>query len=240
MLRVLLYVAFAYGALAEIIGGAQWDAVRTGLDDFTDLPNAALIVGSVNDGRLFVAEKGTATVGSNYLTASFTKVYVGAIVMKLIQDGIMSLTDKPQDYLTWWTAVDERKDVTVQQLLSFTSGFVVTNASDESVTCVDVQNNSATTLEQCVKSIYENFFDYTPGSTYYYGSVHQQILGLMVEKATDKSWKTLFADILTTPTGMTKTAYFGQYNPRIAGEWLRPHTRTKNRTCVHIFMYAYM
>ena len=47
------------------------------------------------------------------------------VIMDLVEQGVMSLDDRPQDYLAWWTSdpADPRSEITLEQLLSFTSGF---------------------------------------------------------------------------------------------------------------------
>ena len=47
------------------------------------------------------------------------------ILMRLVEEGVLSLSDNPQDYLSFWTesSDDARSRITLAHLLSFTSGF---------------------------------------------------------------------------------------------------------------------
>jgi len=91
-----------------------------------------------------------------------------------VDEGALALSDSPQRYLTWWTsdATDPRSRVTLEQLLSFTSGLSGGDGlalGDEGVPCIEDAN---TTLEACAQNSYEGYFSFEPGSAFFYGPTH--------------------------------------------------------------------
>ena len=78
-------------------------------------------------GRLdpqFTYSKGDSTPATVYLIASASKWLSSAVFMSVVESGALSLDDHPQDYLPFWTTDpnDPRSRITLEQLLSFTSG----------------------------------------------------------------------------------------------------------------------
>lgn len=84
---------------------------------FVGLENAALIIGDHN-GVLFNSNKGDVDADTFMLVASASKWVTSMTIMKLVEQGVMSLEDHPQDYFAWWTADvgDKRSRVTLAQV----------------------------------------------------------------------------------------------------------------------------
>jgi CubicO group peptidase (beta-lactamase class C family) len=190
---------------------AQWEDVRNALDN-SDIDDLTLIIGTA-EGQVFEHQKGTSTKDTVYELASGSKLLASAAIMALVDKRIVSLDDHPQDYISWWDTTGARSRITLQQLLSFTSGFSGT-AID--VRCVEDPN---ITLEDCAKDIHDNFFVFEPGRVFYYGPSHLQVAGFMVEQATGQSWNDIFFDNVVAPLALTETRYVkaSDANPRIAG-----------------------
>lgn len=165
-------------------------------------------------GTLFVYQKGSQSPTASTPIGSAAKFYSGVAIMRLVEAGIMNLNDNPQRYLTYWTSSpsDPRSRVTLQQLLSFTSGF---NASENDNGCI---RDAATTIAACAQEYYNRNIGSTPGTAFAYGPAHLQIAAAMAEVATNKSWATIFREQVATPAGLTATSYVtpSTTNPRIA------------------------
>jgi CubicO group peptidase (beta-lactamase class C family) len=137
-------------------------------------------------------------------------------VLASVEDGVMALDDHPQDYLSWWTSdpADPRSEVTLEQLLSFTSGL---GGGIGEVPCVE---DGESTIEACAQVLYEDFFQYEPGGTFVYGPSHLQVAGAMLSVATGDSFHRVFRDQIGTPLGLDAYTGFGLpslNNPRVAG-----------------------
>jgi D-alanyl-D-alanine-carboxypeptidase/D-alanyl-D-alanine-endopeptidase len=98
-------------------------ALEKRLDDL-NVSDYAVVIGDAN-GVLLSREFGNFSTSESYFIASATKWLAAMVIMDLVEQGVMSLDDRPQDYMSWWTtdAADPRSEVTLDQLLSFTAGF---------------------------------------------------------------------------------------------------------------------
>lgn len=80
-------------------------------------------------------EDSQARVDDLYNVGSVSKIYVTAAVMKLVQEGKVSLDEPVQRYLPDWKLADARcREITVRMLLNHSSGIPGTNLHDHLVT----------------------------------------------------------------------------------------------------------
>ncbi|GAA4043675.1 hypothetical protein GCM10022213_12930 [Parerythrobacter jejuensis] len=163
----------------------------------------AVLVGD-GSGTIFTYTKGVFQLDQQRAIASASKWLTATTIMRLVDQGLLSLADNPQTYLTYWTsdAMDDRSRVTLEQLLSFTSGF---NARPGSLGCV---NTGASALQNCVRSIYDDGLDAVPGDTYSYGPEHMQIAAAMAEVATGKAYGDIFVEQISIPLGLSNASRF--------------------------------
>jgi CubicO group peptidase (beta-lactamase class C family) len=205
-------VAVPASALPPVVD--KWAAVKAELDAFS-VGNAAIIIGNDSGVRLRY-EKGSFRLTDTHLVASASKMMAGLTILKMVQDGQMSLTDSPQRYLPYWTTNpgDPRSRITLAQLLAFTSGF---NLSETPGNCIA---NPATTLQACAQDYYNQGITSAPGATFGYGNAHLQIAGAMAEIAGGKAFSQLFRDKVATPLAIgpvTGINFPSAANPRVAG-----------------------
>lgn len=100
--------------------------------------------------------------------ASGTKSFSGVAAAAAVQDGLFKLDDRVSDILTEWQA-DGRKDITIRQLLSLTSGIKTAKPGWGSLR-IDYADAIALPLE------------YAPGTHYAYGQAPFQIFAAMLER----------------------------------------------------------
>lgn len=144
------------------------------------------------------------------LIASCSKWLSAAVVMSLVDEGKIKLTDSVGKFLPLFTTYNKGA-ITIAQLFSHTSGFPGNSTQG-------YESNVLSTLPAAVDGIAKNVpLQYTPGSTFYYGGVSMQVAGRVCEVASGKDWKTLAAEKLFTPCGMTSTGFGLTANPQIAG-----------------------
>lgn len=191
-----------------------WDSVRTAIDN-SDYDEITVIIGNSN-GNVFSYSKGDSSSDSVYDLASASKWFSSATILRLVEADILSLENHPQEFIPWWTADpnDARSQITLAQLLSFTSGFRVEPAG---AACV---GDSGTTLDACGQELYATYFEFPPGCNFYYGPVHLHIAALMAEYATGKDYNTLFQEQIGQPLGLSSSSGFfnpSLENPRPAG-----------------------
>ena len=180
-----------------------------------DDPNVAVIVGDAS-GILFEYEKGDFPVTQQRAVGSASKWLTSATLMRLVERGTLRLSDHPQAYLSYWTSnpADLRSQITLEQLLSFTSGF---NADPLTGGCT---NNPQTTLQACAQDIYQGGLDTAPGAAFSYGPFHMQIAAAMAERATGQTFNDLFQENVAGPLGMSGASRYvmpSLSNPLVSG-----------------------
>lgn len=156
------------------------------LDDIDTDSDFSLLVEAAN-GRQFVHNRGDFDPGRQFESASTSKWVTAAVVMDLVNLGLLSLDDHPQDYISFWPSSGNLSEITLRHLLSFTSGL------SERPLCIDL---AAADFVSCVQRIAQrNAGAPTPGSEFFYGPSHMQVAGLMAIIASGAdSWAQVFAD----------------------------------------------
>lgn len=192
----------------------RWAAVEAMAAGY-EIEDLVLVVGD-ETGIRFVYDKGAHQIDSQLAIASATKWYSAAIFARLIDRGVLALSDHPQDHLDYWTSdpTDPRSEVTLEQLLSFTSGMAdpPVNASCTS--------DPRQTLQACARELYDGAFQFAPGTAFYYGSSHFHVAAAMAEVATGSRWVDLVAAELAGPLGLSADTGFvarAANNPLVAG-----------------------
>ncbi|MBS0030917.1 serine hydrolase domain-containing protein [Chitinophaga sp. 22321] len=148
--------------------------------------------------------------GTRQLIASCSKWLSAAVVMSLVDEGKIKLTDTVGKFLPLFTT-RHKGNITIAQLFSHTSGFPGNSTQG-------YESNVLITLAAAADGIAQNVpLSYTPGSTFYYGGVSMQVAGRVCEVASGKDWKTLAAEKVFTPCGMTNTDFGLTANPQIGG-----------------------
>lgn len=168
-----------------------------------------------SDGRRFVFNRGASTMTTAYESASTSKMMTAIIILRLVDQGYLKLTDRPQDKIAEWpiASTDPLYNMTLAQLLSFTSGLEVEPG------CINLPNAD---MASCVSAIATSNANngVTPGTRFYYDSSHMQVAGLMAIRARGlTSWADLFNEF-RTQTGLFPTGVYdlpSVSNPRLAG-----------------------
>ncbi|NDJ53662.1 MAG: beta-lactamase family protein [Chloroflexi bacterium] len=187
----------------------QWEVVEAYVNNFS-LDNSVVMIGNAA-GIQYVNRQDGTTENSVLTIWSASKWLTAATVMGLVEDGVMSLDDNPQDYITWWTddPADPRSQITLEQLLSMTAGFW------GEPLCIFDGNGDP---EECAQRIHDLWHINPAGETFYYSSTHMHIAGVMAAKATGSDFNTLFRQQIGDVVGMDSEAlYVSDTNPFLAG-----------------------
>lgn len=145
--------------------------------------------------------------------ASASKLVSGVVMLRLIDQGLLSLDSTTAQVLGWTGA---NGAITLRQLLSFTSELAPGNL------CT---SNAAASLADCVNTISQASTSAPPATRFDYGSTHLQTAGRMAEVITGESWNAVFARQLRAPLGLPDSIEHytfprqaqGTTNPLIAG-----------------------
>jgi len=172
--------------------------------------NASFIA---NNGRQFSHSVGDVSKTTLMRSASTSKWVTASIIIWYAEKGELTLSDHPQQYISFWPTTGELSEITLQQLLSFTSGL------ENSHACINLQ---LANFENCVENILEtNQVNPVPaGSEFYYGSSHMQLAGLMTIKALGlASWQEVVARFTSETALFLNSSYSlpTLQNPRLSG-----------------------
>lgn len=185
--------------------------IRTELDKHVTELDFTFMIKS-ESGRSFVHNTGNSSEFVTYESASTSKLVTAVIILSLVEDDILSLDDHPQNYITSWPQSGNLADITLHDLLNFTSG--LTNEPF----CL---YRPLVSFDGCVDDIVtQNISSKLPGSEYYYSAAHLQVAGLMAVKASGySSWDELFNQFQSDTSLFLNSAYDlpSRSNPRLAG-----------------------
>jgi len=164
-------------------------------------------------GQAFEHSTGSSSASTVYRSASTSKWVTAAVILYLVETDVLSLEDKPQQWIDFWPEVGNLASIELRHLLNFTSGL-----NDEPL-CINLPSSN---FESCVETIKNRHLIDAPipGSEFYYSPTHMQVAGLMAIKATGlSSWGEVF-DFFKLQTGLFSQASYSLpsvTNPRLAG-----------------------
>ncbi|MBZ0151664.1 MAG: beta-lactamase family protein [Planctomycetes bacterium] len=153
---------------------------------------------------------GTATLPDVMPIASATKTLSAAVLMSLVDSGVLSLDDRVGAWLPEWNT-GLRALITLRMCFTHTSGLPGNDPAtmDDSIT-----------LRQAAQQLAALPLHFVPGTKFEYGGVGMHIAGAVCEVASGQSWAQLFAQRVALPLQMPDTDYEGfgpTPNPLVAG-----------------------
>jgi CubicO group peptidase (beta-lactamase class C family) len=126
---------------------------------------------------------------------SITKQFTAAAIVRLDMDGLLDVSDPLGDHLPDVPA--DKHSVTIEQLLTHSSGFLDSLGSDDEPLTRDAFLREALGSELLSR----------PGTTYLYSNVGYSLLTAVVEEASGQDYEAYLAEHLFAPAGMTRTGY---------------------------------
>ena len=133
---------------------------------------------------------------------SVTKQFTATVILKLQEEGKLSVNDKLSKYFPEFKYAD---DITIDNLLTHTSGiYNYTNdidAEDSAIVCNPVSKQLIPDI------IFKHKPDFKAGKKFNYSNSNYYLLGLIIEKVTGKSYEQNVHDIIFTPLQMTHSLF---------------------------------
>lgn len=138
------------------------------------------------------------TPESVFELASNTKAYTALGILKLSEDGLINLEDNVTKYIPWLKPKykDKEVQITIEQLIHHTSG--IPDLTLE----MDLNNKD---LNEVAKQIADTDLLSEPGEKYNYTTTNYSILGLVIEKVTNKSYEDYMDEDVLKPLGLNNT-----------------------------------
>jgi CubicO group peptidase (beta-lactamase class C family) len=142
-----------------------------------------------------------ATAETVYRIGSITKQFTSSAIMRLAEQGKLSLDDTLQKFLPTYDTKGNR--VTVRHLLNHTSGIksYTSLPAFGRVMRLDLPHDSLVAL------FASEPFDFKPGDRWLYDNSGYFLLGMIVEKVSGKPYGQYLQDEFFTPLGLKSTVY---------------------------------
>jgi CubicO group peptidase (beta-lactamase class C family) len=144
-----------------------------------------------------LAPKTPASADTVYPIGSISKQFTAACVLLLAQDGKLSIDDPLSSYVPGVPWADR---VTLRHLLDQESGIVDFRSGSADYTQALAQATVVDRLRQ-------TDLLFAPGSKYEYSNSNYYLLGMVIEKASGKTYAQFLRDRILVPLGLTSTYY---------------------------------
>lgn len=219
---LLLLLAFlpatAKAADEKKIAAAIPDIDKLFADYQVDSHAPGLVYGIVANGRLIhakgfgvqdLAKKRPVTADSLFRIASMTKAFTALSILKLRDEGKLSLDDLAETYVPemrgWTYPTKDSPHISIRDLLTHSAGFVDDNPWGDRQTPLP-QADFTTMLAAGVP------FSTAPGSRYEYSNFGYALLGRIIANVSGMPYRHYVERTLLTPLGMASSGY-------AVGEW---------------------
>ncbi len=190
------------------------------LDDYrnkTNSPGSILLIYKPtedlwigNSGKSNLEHDAPMNTTSQFRTGSVTKMFTAVIILKLVEQGKLSLEDKLGTLLPSVNGeIPQAEKITVRHLLAHLSGIV--DPPNESLRYqTDIINNPTHMYNMNLSEILETYvygkdLNFAPGSSYSYSNTNYWLLGDIAEHISGKSLQLLMDDLIFTPLQLNKT-----------------------------------
>jgi D-alanyl-D-alanine carboxypeptidase len=142
---------------------------------------------------------------------SFTKMFFSVVILKLVDQNLLNLDDKIDQYIP----AEMKKNIanadtaTIRQILNHTSGII--NDSGEINNSLDWIWDSPETfrsLDDCIKTSYGKPAYFAPGEGWHYSNINYHLLSYIIKSVTGEDhWEVLRSEILDV-LGLNYTYYY--------------------------------
>ncbi len=190
------------------------------LDDYrnnTNSPGSIMLVHKPtedlwigNSGKSNLEHNKSILTTSQFRTGSVTKMFTAVVILKLVEQGRLSLEDKLSDLLPSVNGkIPQAEQITIRHMLAHLSG--ITDPPNESLRYqADIINNPIAmytmTLDETLETyVYGKDLNFTPGSAYSYSNTNYWLLGDIAEAITGKSLQPLMDELIFTPLQLSNT-----------------------------------
>ena len=175
-----------------------------------------LSIGIVKNNSVFYTKGyGSRTIGenksvdssTNFLTCSISKLFTATAIMKLVEQGKLSINDKLVDIIPEFEMKGELyKEITLYHLLTHTSG--ADNYFKEHF--ISPKNDSLA-LTEFARKLKSKKLKYSPGvelSHKTYSNSGYNLLGLVIERISGKTYSGYMDEHILGPLKMDKSSFF--------------------------------
>lgn len=169
--------------------------------------------------------------------ASCTKLFIATTMIKLQEQGVLSLEDHLYQWLPSYPNIDST--ATIRQLLSHQSGIFDYMSDTNAVVNLMMNDTSHFWTPQEILA-YIGHPHFPPGHGYSYSNTNYLLAGMITEAATGVSWVQKLHDFIFDPLTMDSTfvGAFESRNGLVAAEWINNSTTIINSPMTGEFSMA--
>jgi CubicO group peptidase (beta-lactamase class C family) len=139
---------------------------------------------------------------TTFRIGSITKQFTASAIMKLQEEGKLSVADKLSKYISDFPRGNE---VTLRQLLTHTSG--IHDGSPDFLNGV----TNATTTKAIIEAMKKIPYDFDPGAKWSYSNSGYHLLAYIVEKVSGQSYGDFLGENFFLPLGMTNSGVYSAH-----------------------------
>lgn len=154
---------------------------------------------AIGYGQISGTEKKPLTAATRYRIGSITKMFTAVMVLQLVEEGKLSLTDTLD---TYFPQIPNSKKITIGQLLSHRSGIPNVRRDRDSQRNV---NTTPITKGELLALIVKGTPDFEPDTRQSYSNSGYHVLGIIIEKLTGKPYGDALKDRITAKIGLKDT-----------------------------------
>lgn len=151
------------------------------------------------------AVRGTDTpipTDAHFRVGSVTKTWTGTVVLQLVQEGKLSLSDPVSKFIA---NVPNGDAITIEQLLSMRSGLYNYSKDLAFNQTLDAQPDKLWTTGELLDIAFSHPVDFAPDTSFGYSNTNTVLLGLIIEQLTRMSAADAMQARLFAPLGLTDT-----------------------------------
>lgn len=163
-------------------------------------------------------------VNTPFRTASLTKTFTAVIILKLAEEGRLSLADHLQTFLPELKGqIPASERISIRHLLAHQSG--IFDPSNQSTRFqLDLINDPGHMEAMSIPQLLEEYVFgrsllFEPGTSYSYGNVNYWLLGMIIEKLEEKSLSQVMNERIIEPLDLHHTEFNRNPGPELSREY---------------------
>ncbi len=218
-IAVLLAVVICFSACGGVKATTDWKTKQTLLQLLIDLnvsdtkiPGIVMGVKTSDgtwigaSGNAVTATKSPMTLDMQVRLASITKTFTATLIMKLVEENVLSLTDTVDRWLPG--RVNRGSEITVQMLLNHTSGIHDYESDTSFWDTLMADTSKEWTSTEILQLVNAHALDFTPGTNFSYSNAGYYILGMIAEAAAGggSTVQSLAISKIFTPANLSRTS----------------------------------
>lgn len=148
---------------------------------------------------------------------SVTKIYTATLILRLVEEGLLDLD---QNLGTFFPELEQAKEIRLRHLLNHSSGIVDIFSTPSLLISSTTFPDKRWDAQHLAETYLKKTLQFSPGSQNAYSNTNFIILGLVAERATEKSIDELFSEYIIKPLGLQQTyltPYMGQPEGMVNG-----------------------